>query len=186
AYAPPHLTHDIIYPGPAAPEVYVHPTGRTGRAGKKGTALSLVGPRELGNFRYVRLQFGIKPEERVLPKDDIFIGKLKVPLPPIGTPQPPDPVQILIRGVPQTPSDLERQIFEKLLSTANGKRVLAQLVAEKLSALSTRTSPRPRRERPRDEEGGERGFSEERPRFDRDRGERGERGGEERPRFDRD
>ena len=55
---------------PESPEVYVHRTGRTGRAGKKGTALSLVGPRELGNFRYVRLQFGIKPEERLLPKDD--------------------------------------------------------------------------------------------------------------------
>ena len=69
---------------PESPEVYVHRTGRTGRAGKKGTAISLVGPRELGNFRYVRLTFGIKPEERLLPKDDIFIGKLKVPLPPVG------------------------------------------------------------------------------------------------------
>ena len=123
---------------PESPEIYVHRTGRTGRAGKKGTAISLVGPRELGNFRFIRLQFGIKPDEKVLPKDDIFIGKLKVPLPPLGSPTPPDPVQILIRGVPQTPSDLERQIFEKLMTTANGKRVLAQLVAEKLNVLSTR------------------------------------------------
>src|SRR6185295_14955019 len=115
-----------------------------------------------GNFRYVRLQFGIKPEERLLPKDDIFIGKLKVPLPPVGVPQPPDPVQILIRGVSGTPSDLEKQIFEKLLKSENGKRVLAKLVADKLDKLSTRA--RPKRERPdRDasegerSEGGERG-----------------------------
>src|SRR5499427_826446 len=144
-----NLSHVINYSVPEAPEIYVHRTGRTGRAGKKGTALSLVGPRELGNFRYVRLQFGIKPEERLLPKDDIFIGKLKVPLPPVGVPQPPDPVQILLRGVQYAPSDLERQIFEKLLAKADGKRVLAQLVADKLNSLTTKTGQRPpRRERP--------------------------------------
>src|SRR4051812_2668421 len=144
-----NLSHVINYSVPEAPEIYVHRTGRTGRAGKTGTALSLVGPRELGNFRYVRLQFGIKPEERVLPKDDIFVGKLKVPLPPVGVPQPPDPVQILIRGVAGQPSDLERQIFEKLYASSNGKRVLALLVAERLDKLSTKTRKRPERtERP--------------------------------------
>src|SRR5256885_5705252 len=139
------LSHVINFTVPESPEVYVHRTGRTGRAGKKGTALSLVGPRELGNFRYVRLTFGIKPEERLLPKDDIFIGKLKVPLPPVGVPQPPDPVQILIRGTPLTssgPTDLEMKIFEKLLVTMPGKRVMAQLVAERLNQLTTRTKPR--------------------------------------------
>src|SRR6185436_17631708 len=145
----------------------------------------MVGPRELGNFRYVRLQFGIKPEERVLPKDDIFVGRLKVPLPPVGTPQPPDPVQILIRGTPPIgtgPSDLETKIFEKLLASTQGKRVLVQLVAERLNQLSTRTRPkRPERERtePTAEAGpgpapGP-GEDRERPRFDRDRGERPDR-----------
>jgi ATP-dependent RNA helicase DeaD len=168
------LSHVINFSVPESPESYVHRTGRTGRAGKKGTALSLVGPRELGNFRYVRLQFGIKPEERVLPKDDIFVGRLKHPLPPVGTPQPPDPVQILIRGVAGTPTDLERQIFEKLLGTASGKRVLAKLVAEKLDKLTTRSKPK-RAER---EDRGERGEREEREeRVDReDRGPREERG----------
>lgn len=178
------LSHVINFSVPEQPEVYVHRTGRTGRAGRKGTALSLVGPRELGNFRYVRLQFGIKPEERLLPKDDIFVGRLKVPLPPLGAPQPPDPVQILIRGVPQTPSDLERQIFEKLVATANGKRVLAQLVAEKLNALSARTAPRPSRT--------DRSERADRPdRFESDRDARGDRNSDsegavdrrDRPRF---
>src|SRR3954468_5275596 len=146
-----NLSHVINYSVPETPEIYVHRTGRTGRAGKKGTALSLVGPRELGNFRYVRLQFGIKPEERLLPKDTIFEGRLKVPLPPIGLPQPPDPVQILIRGTPLTgagPTDLEMKIFEKLLATSVGKRVIAQLVAERLNQISTRTKPRRPVERP--------------------------------------
>jgi ATP-dependent RNA helicase DeaD len=140
-----NLSHVINYSVPESPEIYVHRTGRTGRAGKTGTALSLVGPRELGNFRYVRLQFGIKPEERLLPKDTIFEGRLKVPLPPIGLPQPPDPVQILIRGTPLIgtgPSDLEMKIFEKLLATSAGKKVIAQLVSERLNQLSTRSKPK--------------------------------------------
>ena len=126
-----NLSHVINYSVPESPEVYVHRTGRTGRAGKKGIALSLVGPRELGNFRYVRLQFGIKPEERVLPKDDIFVGKLKVPLPPIGAPQPPDPVQILIRGVA---ADAERSRAADLREAARERRTA--------SACSRSWSPR--------------------------------------------
>ena len=54
----------------------------------------------------------------MLPKDDIFNGKLKVPLPPIGVPQAPDPVQILIRGVPGQANELESKIFEMLSSRA--------------------------------------------------------------------
>jgi ATP-dependent RNA helicase DeaD len=203
-----NLSHVINYSVPESPEVYVHRTGRTGRAGKKGTALSMVGPRELGNFRYVRLTFNLKPEERLLPKDSVFEGKLKVPLPPIGLPQPPDPVQILLRGVPMSatgPSDLEMKIFEKLYATANGKKVLATLVAEKLDKISTRTKPRERPVRVERAEGdAPAAGGEERPRsFDRPDGDRprsfdGDRGprrddrgprrdGEDRPRrFDRD
>jgi ATP-dependent RNA helicase DeaD len=171
------LSHVINYTVPEDPAVYVHRTGRTGRAGRKGTALSLVGPRELGQFRYVRLTYDIKPEERVLPKDDIFIGKLKVPLPPVGVPQPPDPIQILLRGVTGTPTDLERGIFEKVLAKSDGKRVLAMLVAERLNQLTTRSSGAPRRERPERDDRGERSFEsrgEGRP----ERGDRGDRGGE--------
>ena len=126
-----NLSHVINYSVPESPEVYVHRTGRTGRAGKKGTALSLVGPRELGNFRYVRLTFGIKPEERLLPKDDIFIGKLKVPLPPVGVPQPPDPVQILIRGVHAARRTISRPRSSRSCSTRRTA-----------SACSPRSSPR--------------------------------------------
>ncbi len=181
-----NLSHVINYSVPESPEIYVHRTGRTGRAGRKGIALSMVGPRELGNFRYVRLQFGIKPEERLIPKDSIFEGKIKVPLPPVGLPQPPDPVQILIRGTPLSatgPSDLDMKIFEKLNSTANGKRVIATLVAAQLDKLSTRTKPR-HVPAPRAPEGDASASGGEAPREDRPRFER--EGGGDRPRFDRD
>jgi len=41
------LTHVINYNLPDAPEVYVHRSGRTGRAGKKGLALSIVTGKEV-------------------------------------------------------------------------------------------------------------------------------------------
>jgi superfamily II DNA/RNA helicase len=63
------LSHVINYSFPDSAEVYVHRTGRTGRAGKKGTALSLIGPRELSSFWYLRVLYKIKPEQRDLPPD---------------------------------------------------------------------------------------------------------------------
>ncbi|MGB1016335.1 MAG: DEAD/DEAH box helicase, partial [Nannocystaceae bacterium] len=52
-----HVTHVINYSFPESAEVYVHRTGRTGRAGRTGTALSLISPRELGNFYTLKLHY---------------------------------------------------------------------------------------------------------------------------------
>ena len=43
-----HLTHVVNYNVPAAPESFVHRTGRVGRAGREGVAITLVEPREQG------------------------------------------------------------------------------------------------------------------------------------------
>jgi ATP-dependent RNA helicase DeaD len=45
------LTHIINYNLPDDPEVYLHRTGRTGRAGKKGIAISLIHTRESGRIK---------------------------------------------------------------------------------------------------------------------------------------
>jgi len=63
------LTHVFNYTFPDSPEVYIHRTGRTGRAGKHGTAISLIGPTEVGPFYYLKLLYKIKPEERSLPSE---------------------------------------------------------------------------------------------------------------------
>ncbi len=62
-----HLTHVINYTLPEAVEQYVHRTGRTGRAGRTGNAIALVGPQEVGQLYYLRLQYRIFPIERSLP-----------------------------------------------------------------------------------------------------------------------
>ncbi len=41
-----HVSHVINYDVPSSPEVYVHRIGRTGRIGREGVAITLIGPRE--------------------------------------------------------------------------------------------------------------------------------------------
>ncbi len=59
----------VSYATPDSPEVYVHRTGRTGRAGNKGVAVSLISGLDIGNFRYMQNVNGIKVGERKLPKE---------------------------------------------------------------------------------------------------------------------
>jgi ATP-dependent RNA helicase DeaD len=47
------LTHVINYNLPDDPEVYIHRSGRTGRAGKKGISVSLIHLREKGKLKQV-------------------------------------------------------------------------------------------------------------------------------------
>ncbi len=47
------LTHVINYNLPDDPEVYIHRSGRTGRAGKKGISVTLIHLREKGKMRQV-------------------------------------------------------------------------------------------------------------------------------------
>ncbi|WP_394820572.1 DEAD/DEAH box helicase [Pendulispora albinea] len=62
-----HLTHVINADFPESAEQYVHRTGRTGRAGKTGTAISLVGPKNIGALYILRLTYKIRPIEKQLP-----------------------------------------------------------------------------------------------------------------------
>src|SRR5688572_22119026 len=61
------LSHVILYSLPEFTEVYVHRVGRTGRIGKKGTAISLVGGRDEMTFTELKRKFGIQFEVRKLP-----------------------------------------------------------------------------------------------------------------------
>ncbi len=47
------LTHIIHYSIPDDYEVYIHRSGRTGRAGKKGTSISIIHSREKGKLKFI-------------------------------------------------------------------------------------------------------------------------------------
>lgn len=64
------LTHVINYNLPDAPEVYVHRSGRTGRAGKEGIAMSIVTGREVRHIRAIEKYSNITFEEQPVPKQE--------------------------------------------------------------------------------------------------------------------
>jgi ATP-dependent RNA helicase DeaD len=61
------LSHVINYSLPEDPAVYLHRVGRTGRIGKKGTAISLVSGAEIVTLSALQKRYGIEFEQRKLP-----------------------------------------------------------------------------------------------------------------------
>jgi len=53
---------------PSQPEIYVHRIGRTGRAGKPGVAVSLVGPRDQAKVAAIEAEIGSPLERLVAPR----------------------------------------------------------------------------------------------------------------------
>jgi len=71
-----NLTHVINYALPPDPESYVHRIGRTGRAGKQGTAITFVTPREYRTLHFIRKAAGADIRKGKLPKvDDVITAK---------------------------------------------------------------------------------------------------------------
>ena len=61
------LSHVIHYSLPQDPAVYLHRSGRTGRIGKKGKAICLVGGPDLSTRRILESVHGIRFEQKPLP-----------------------------------------------------------------------------------------------------------------------
>ncbi|MCL2313683.1 MAG: DEAD/DEAH box helicase, partial [Proteobacteria bacterium] len=67
------LGHVINYSLPEDPAVYLHRVGRTGRIGKKGTALNLVSGRELSSYSALEKKYGIQFEKRQMPSPQVAL-----------------------------------------------------------------------------------------------------------------
>jgi ATP-dependent RNA helicase DeaD len=67
------LDHVFNYDLPEFDEVYVHRVGRTGRIGKKGTAVSLVRGKYLTHLSALKREYGVPLEERHLPDEKEII-----------------------------------------------------------------------------------------------------------------
>ncbi len=73
------VTHVINFDLPQDPESYVHRIGRTGRAGKEGTAWSFVTPRETDHLHFIEKVNRMKMERKPLPSlAEAIEGKQKV------------------------------------------------------------------------------------------------------------
>ena len=71
------LTHVINYTLPDDPEVYVHRSGRTGRAGKSGVCLSILHSRETRRLKEIEKMVGKKFELKKVPTmNEIIRGRV--------------------------------------------------------------------------------------------------------------
>ncbi|MFH2094085.1 MAG: DEAD/DEAH box helicase [Bacteroidota bacterium] len=61
------LTHIINYNLPDDSEVYIHRSGRTGRAGKRGVSTAIIHTRETGKIRDIEKRFGIRFSREPVP-----------------------------------------------------------------------------------------------------------------------
>lgn len=67
------LTHVIHFSLPDDPEVFVHRSGRTGRAGKDGISMALIKPEETRKLKQIRIQTKIDINEEQIPTGDDII-----------------------------------------------------------------------------------------------------------------
>lgn len=67
------LTHVMHYSLPDDPEVFVHRSGRTGRAGKDGVSMALIKPEETRKLNQIKSQTKIEIKEAQVPKGDDII-----------------------------------------------------------------------------------------------------------------
>jgi ATP-dependent RNA helicase DeaD len=117
-----NLSHVINYTFPESPEVYVHRTGRTGRAGQRGIAISLVGPREIGAFYYLKLIYKIQPQERDMPSAE-----------ELATLQEGERYEEVVRRVTGEPRDEYLSLARRLWQSTEGERVIGMLLERLLT-----------------------------------------------------
>src|SRR3954470_22081258 len=113
-----NLSHVFNYTFPESPEIYIHRTGRTGRAGKNGTAVSLIGPTEVGSFYYLKLLYKIKPDERALPSEVEIRSRREG-----------ERVLVLRQGLAEDPGSEWRSLGRRLMDTVDGERLVASRLA---------------------------------------------------------
>jgi ATP-dependent RNA helicase DeaD len=119
-----HLTHVINYDFPETAEQYVHRTGRTGRAGRTGTAIALVGPKDIGNLYLLRLTYKIRPIEKQLPS----AGEVK-------TRAEMDLLQLFVDAfASRVPHTDDLSLARRLLTHADTERIVAGLLRDHLGA----------------------------------------------------
>lgn len=141
------LSHVINYTFPESADVYIHRTGRTGRAGKSGIAVSLVSPREIGSFYYLKLIHKIYPEERRLPSADEMATRREAAR---------HAKLMEICGGRDVSEEL-RSLARRVWSTVDGERLVALALShvleepgEVFAAIEARPQPTPRPAEQRD------------------------------------
>ncbi|BFO66730.1 DEAD/DEAH box helicase [Chryseobacterium sp. KCF3-3] len=158
------LTHVIHFSLPDDPEVFVHRSGRTGRAGKDGISMALIKPEESRKLKQIKSATKIEINERFIPTgEDIIKAQVGGVFEKLLT-EHEDLFEFDDSLIPDLSNFTKEELVHQLLQFQLKDLALYykdkhDLVEQK---LSNRDDDYSRRDRGRDR--------------DRDRGERGERG----------
>jgi ATP-dependent RNA helicase DeaD len=184
------LSHVINYTLPDDLEVYVHRSGRTGRAGKEGVSVSLVTPREQHRMKQLEKMSGIKAHKRPIPTtEDVIASQMQNAIASLENASLPEgkfETQIAQLSTVLQAMD-PTELAAKVLSLISGSLLNQYQKDFDLNARATEVSSRDKRKRKdrnRDREGRRDGRRDGRREQGNDRGRDG-RDGNKRKKFQR-
>ena len=113
------LTHVVNYNLPQDPEAYVHRIGRTGRAGKHGTAISIIAPQDMRDLFFIQkiAKAKIRKEEVPSVSDVIATKTMKMKT---------DLVQMLEKKVSANFTEMAQELLD---DNANAVEILGAVLA---------------------------------------------------------
>ncbi|MBL1220127.1 DEAD/DEAH box helicase [Chryseobacterium sp. L7] len=166
------LTHVIHYSLPDDPEVFVHRSGRTGRAGKDGISMALIKPEESRKLKQIRSATKIDIVEKFIPTgDDIIKAQVEGVFEKLFTEHEEDIFEFNDSLIPDLSAFTKEELVHKLLQFQLKDLALYYKDKHDLAEqkLSSRDDDYSRRDRDRDR-GRDRGDRDSRSRDGRERG----------------
>lgn len=112
------LSHVVNYTIPQNPETYIHRIGRTGRAGKQGTAITFVTPSESRRFTYIRRMVNGEIAKERIPDIEAVIAIKRERI-----------INGIAEGVTTSRSEDYTQMAQDLLDIHDPEEVVAALLA---------------------------------------------------------
>lgn len=113
------LTHVINYTLPQDPEIYIHRIGRTGRAGKQGTAITFVTPSEFRKLTFIKKVSKSEIRREHIPQADEIIAAKKTRL-----------LSEVSESLSKDEDPEFCEIAKQLLSENDGEKVIAALLSQ--------------------------------------------------------
>ena len=162
------LTHVINFGLPDDIENYTHRSGRTGRAGKKGTSISIVHLREKHKIRNIEREIGKKFVEQEIPKAEEICKKqlYKVMDQIVKTDVDDDEIAPFMQDISRYFEYIDKEeIIKKIVSLEFGKFLAYYADAPEIEVVKEEWS----KEKRSKEKKGKRDWRDERPQTDREK-----------------
>lgn len=150
------LTHVMHYKIPDQLENYIHRSGRTGRAGKKGVSIALLTSKETYKIRILEKKIGQTFERRLIPTgDQVCEKRLYSLINKIATTEPDESIEPYLETVYQQLEGFSKEeILQKFVSL-EFDRVLKYYKNSADLNVTTRERDRGRKDRDRDRDRGD-------------------------------